>query len=406
MLPDFPRAAAALVRTDFARATLYRWRGSDPSLAPVVMMAHVDVVPVDQPQSWTQAPFGGVVRDGFVWGRGTIDDKGSLWAQLEAVELLLAEGAKPTRTVFFAVGHDEETGGSGAAAVADHLTGELGLRPWLVLDEGGMITHGVVPGATRPVAVVGVGEKGYVSLRLEARSAGGHGSMPPARTAVGRVARAVARLEARPFPMHIRGGAEHFMDWMAPELPFGQRVALSNRWLLSPAIRSIYNKKPSAAAQLRTTTAPTMLAAGTKDNVLARQASAVINFRILPGETVASTVERVTRVINDDAVTVSILDGFQAEPSPTTDPNGAGFAVVQTAYAAVFPQAIVTPFLMVGATDARHYAGRADHVLRTLPLPATAVDLARFHGVNERIGCQDLGQMVRFYRQVLVGVQP
>ncbi|MCA9560604.1 MAG: M20/M25/M40 family metallo-hydrolase, partial [Myxococcales bacterium] len=204
---------ARLQRRDFPLGVMFTWKGTDPTLEPLLLLAHADVVPVDRPEAWTHPPFGGRRVEGFLWGRGALDDKASLMAQLEAAAWLIGQGFQPKRTVLFAFGHDEETTGKGAAAIADHLEAE-GVRAHLVLDEGGMVTQGVIPGIERPVAIVGVAEKDAFSVRLTAEDVGGHASMPPPHTAAGRVGRAVALLEANPWPLEFTPAAEAFMDWL------------------------------------------------------------------------------------------------------------------------------------------------------------------------------------------------
>lgn len=397
---SFPAAHRTLTRERIAeRNLLFTWRGSDPSLKPLIFLAHTDVVPVVDATAWTQPPFAGVVDDTFVWGRGAIDDKNGVLALLEAVEALIASGFAPKRTTYFAFGGDEETLGSGARAMAATLK-DRGVKAHLILDEGGSITDGIVPGVARPVALIGVAEKGYISLEFVAKGHGGHASMPPKMTAAGRIARAMTRLEADPFPMRIDGATQLFMEWMGPEMGFTEKLAFRNQWLLSPLIKSIYAKKGSTAALLRTTTAVTMLSGGPKENVLPQEARAVVNFRILPGESRDSVEARVREVIADPAITISRRP-MGGEPSPLSDPDKSGFALLQTALAKVAPEVIVTPYLTVGATDARAYVGLSDQVLRFGAIRLKPEDLGRLHGVDERIAIADYTRQIRLYAQLI-----
>ena len=401
----FPLAHATLRRRVVAEhSLLYTWTGSDPDLKPALLLAHQDVVPVETPDLWTHPPFDGKRAGGFVWGRGTLDDKGSLVGILEAVEALLRAGFTPQRTVILAFGHDEEIGGRGAQAMAEVLA-KREIQADYVLDEGGPIALGVVPGVTRPVALIGVAEKGYVTVQLTARATGGHSSMPPPLTAVGRVARAIARLEADPFPMEITAGPAHQMDWLAPELPFVQRMALSNRWLFAPLVKSLYAKKPSTAASLRTTTAPTVFHGGTKDNVLPRSAHGYVNFRVLTGQTPDGVVKRVERVIADPEITVKKMP-FESAPSPVSDPESPAFARLQRTIAQVSPDVAVVPFLTVGAMDARHYAGLSRNVYRYYPLRLDSAGLERIHGRDEHISERNYAELVRFYAQLILNGDP
>lgn len=402
---SFPGVHRTLTRERVAgRNLLYTWAGSDPSLPPLLFLAHTDVVPAVDPSAWTHPPFSGHRADGFIWGRGTIDDKNGVLALLEAVEALIAEGLSPKRTILLAFGGDEETLGGGARALAAHLKAK-GVSPMLILDEGGIISDGIVPGVAPPVALVGIAEKGYLSLKLTAKGHGGHASMPPPMTAAGRVARAVSRLEANPFPMRIDGGAALFMAWMAPEMAFKERLAFRNQWLLTPIIKGIYAKKKSTAALLRTTTAVTMLSGGPKENVLPQEAWAVINFRILPGETRDSVEARVKRVVDDPDIEISRRP-MGGEPSPLSDPNKPGFKLLHKSIAQVAPKTIVTPYLTVGATDARAYVGLSDQVLRFGAVRLESEDLGRLHGVDERIAEADYAQQIRLYAQLIRNAQP
>ncbi|MEZ4470468.1 MAG: M20 family peptidase [bacterium] len=400
----YPRLHAAATREVVeGRELLYTWPGRDAAAPPILFLAHQDVVPVDDAAAWTHPPFGGVQADGFIWGRGALDDKNGILAWMEAAETLLAQGFQPAATIYLAFGSDEESGGAGARKLATILKNR-GVRPRLVLDEGGVIGEGLVPGLDRPVALIGIAEKGYLTLGLTARDVGGHSSQPPPQTAVGRLARAISRLEADPFPMRIDGAARHFMDWLAPELGFGQRLALANRWLLGPVIERIYARKRSTAASLRTTTAATRIVGGTKENTLPTEATARVNFRLLPGDDAASVEARVRAVINDDEVTIERV-GPVAEPSALTDPDGPGFRWLQRAAAEVIPDALVIPYLMLGYTDARAYADLSDQVLRFSAVRFDDADLRRFHGTDERISRERYAEQIRFAIRMLQTIE-
>lgn len=396
----YPKVHATMRREVIAEhSAIYTWPGRDPSLAPALFLAHTDVVPIAAPDRWTHDPFAGHIADGYVWGRGAIDDKNSVLGLLEAAELLIAEGFKPRRTLMFAFGHDEETLGQGAAAMAAHFAAQK-LRFEVVIDEGGLITEGVAPGVAVPLALVGVAEKGFVNLRLHAYGHGGHSSQPPKHTAVGRVARAIHRLEDQPFPMRIDGASAQMMAWLAPELPFGQRLALRNQWLLDPVIRAIYAEGKATAAALRTTTAPTMVSGSPKANVLPSHATATVNLRLLPGDTVPGVVSRVAGVIDDPKVEIEVLPGH-SEPSPLSDPEAPAFRTVMAAVRAVIPEAVVVPYLTIGMTDARWYVGLSDNVYRHLPVRAGPDDLPRMHGADERVAIAHHAETIRVYVELL-----
>lgn len=402
----YPRIHARLTReTVNGSSLLYTWAGRDTAASPVVLMGHLDVVPVvpGTERQWTHPPFAGDLADGFVWGRGALDDKSGVIAVLEAVETLLGEDFTPVRTVYLAFGHDEEVGGAeGAQRIAERLAARGVTSYALVLDEGGAIGQGLVPGVDRPTALIGVAEKGSVNLQLQVTGPGGHSSTPPSETNVGILARAVARLESSPFPARLDGAAREMFEYLAPEMGLGPRVAAANLWLFRPLIEKTMLARPQSAALLRTTTAPTMLSAGVKPNVLAPEATAVVNLRIKPGETVETVTARVREVIADDRVRVSRL-GDSAEPSPISDITGPAFRVVTKTLRQVMPgrDLLVAPMLLVGGTDARHYARRSRHVFRFLPVVVTPEDFARFHGTDERVAVDGLAASVKFFYQLV-----
>lgn len=415
LVESFPRAHAALEREVIAGGSLlYTWHGRRPELPAVVLLAHQDVVPVEDPAAWTHPPFAGTVAEGYVWGRGAIDDKQSVLGILEAVEALLGEGYVPPRTVHLAFGHDEELGGRGAQAIAARLA-EATPRPLFVLDEGGFYTRGIFPGLAAPAALVGIAEKGYLSLELEARHEGGHSSQPPPESAIGILARAVAALEADPFPPRLDGPSRASFEALAPHLPFPQRVALSNLWLLAPVVARTLAADPTTASIVRTTTALTVFAAGDKDNVLPQRARAVVNFRLLPGDSVAGVTERVRRVVDDDRVTVrplaSPLPGggsevWAVEPSGGASTTSPAYVLVADAVRQAWggDDLVVAPVLFTGATDARHFEGVANDVYRFTGVTIAREDVPRFHGTDERLAVEDYRRVVAVYHHLLRGL--
>ncbi|MBI9084874.1 MAG: M20 family peptidase [Desulfobacterales bacterium] len=386
---------------EFSR--LYTWSGSDPTLAPVILMAHIDVVPIAEgtEADWTHPPFSGDIADGFIWGRGSLDDKGSLMGTLEAVEALLATGHRPRRTVYLAFGHDEETRGSfGAARIAEILKSR-GVRAEFILDEAGAITTGMIPGITAPVAMIGIAEKGYLTLELEVSLAGGHAAMPPKQTAIGILAQALVTLEKKPFPARFEGATKKMFDTVGPEMPFGMRFLFANNWLLRPLIQKALEGGDATRASLRTTTAVTVFRGGKIENVLPDKARAMINFRLLPGDTSDSAVDRVRRTIDDPRVSVAIGGNMKSEPSRVSDPDSPGYRAVERSVRQVFPDALVTPFLVQATTDTPHYSEISDTILRFFPARLAAADLPRIHGTDERIAVDNMVEVVRFYAQVI-----
>ena len=400
----FPAVHGALqVETVGELSLLYTWPGQEATARPYLLLAHQDVVPVEaaSESKWTHPPFAGTVEGGFIWGRGTLDDKGSVLAILEAVESLVRAGFKPRRTLYLAFGHDEELSGlRGAQQIAAQLK-ERGVRLDFVLDEGMVIADGMVPGARQPVALIGLAEKGYVSLALTVSAPGGHSSLPPPHTAVGVLSRAVRRVEDHPFPTDLRPPASELFDYIGPDLGGPLRFVFTNLWLLRPVLLWQLGQQPTSAAMLRTTTAATVIAGGAKDNVLPQQARAVINFRVLPGDSTAQVTQRVRRLIADPQVDVQPIAASQAEPTPVSSANSTSFRALTGAIRAVFPQALAGPTLMLGQSDSRYFAAVATNTYRFMPVTLRAADLERIHGTDERIGVQAYAEAVRFYQQLL-----
>jgi carboxypeptidase PM20D1 len=383
---------------------LYTWTGIDPSADPILLIGHMDVVPIEPgtENEWTYDPFGGRIVDGFVWGRGAIDNKSAVVGTLEAIEMLLSEGFRPSRTVLLAYGHDEETGGGGGAREIAALLKRRGVKPEMVLDEGGVIGDGVLAGIRAPVALVGVGEKGFVSIELTATTAGGHSSLPPAQSAVGILSAAVAKLEQNPMRARLDGPTRQMFDRVGPEFPLLQRALFANLWLTRPVLIRRLQETPATNAMVRTTTAPTIFQAGTKDNVLPSRARAVINFRILPRDSIRSVIEHVTSVVNDDRIEIKVGGRFSAEPSRVSRSDSDAFRTLERTIRSIVSDAVVAPYLVVVVTDARHYADLSENIFRFLPLRLNSDDLKRMHGIDERVGIRDYETAIRTYRQLVV----
>jgi carboxypeptidase PM20D1 len=404
LFDSFPKLHAALAREVVnGYGLLYTWTGTDAALAPIVLLAHQDVVPIESgtEQTWTEPPFGGVIANGYVWGRGALDDKGSLVGILEAVEHLVAAGVKPRRTVYLAFGFDEEVGGRRGATRIAALLASRHVQPEFVLDEGGVLATGLLPGVSGPVALVGIAEKGYLTAELTVKAAGGHSSMPPGETAVGILAAGIARLEQHELPRAIRGPTAEMFDYIGPQLPFGQRLVVANRWLFGGLLASRFGRTPYGNAMLRTTTAPTVFQAGVKENVLPSSARALVNFRILPGDSVAGVLAHVRDVVHDARITVDPYQTAVAEPSPVTSVDGEPFQLLARTIRQTIPGVVVTPWLVVAGTDSRHYTTLTPNVLRFVGATIGNDDLRRIHGTDERIGVGDFVNVVRVYVQLL-----
>ncbi|RPI96521.1 MAG: M20/M25/M40 family metallo-hydrolase, partial [Spirochaetales bacterium] len=381
---------------------LYTWEGTDPNRKPILLLGHIDVVPVESgtEKDWTHPPFSGAIADGYVWGRGTLDIKLNVMGILEAVEHLLAAGFRPRQTIYLAFGHDEEVGGRNGAKKIAALLKEREVSPDYTLDEGGCVIEGAIAGLSAPAALIGIAEKGYLSLEFSVEGEGGHSSMPPRQTAAGILCAAIAKLEKNQFPTRIEGAALQMFRFLGPEMSFTNRLILGNMWLLGGVLKSQLLKSSTMAAAIRTTTAPTMLQGSVKENILPMMATAVVNYRILPGDTMESVIKRAEKIISDSRVKIHALEGG-SDPSPVSDTESASFSTLQKTIHQLFPGAIVSPYLVLGATDSRYYTGVSVNVYRFTPLSLKNEDLKRMHGTNERISVANYEQVVQFFIQLI-----
>lgn len=391
----------------FNGTMLYKWEGTDPTLKPILVTGHYDVVPVipGTESLWQQPPFSGTISDGFVWGRGALDDKSGVIGILEATSYLIAGGYQPKRTIYLSFGHDEEIGGAkGAGLVADYLEASEVQLAWS-LDEGSFLLDGFLPGVDKLVASVNVAEKGSTTLQIVGKGAGGHSSMPPSQTAVGVLAEAITKLEENPMSGGLDGLALAMFDTTSREMPFTLKMLFANRWLFSSLIEAILAKDPATNAMLRTTTAPTMLSASVKTNVLAIEAIATVNFRVHPRDTIGGIFDHVSAVVENDNVEVRPMawDGFGlGQPaSKVSSWESKGYKNIEQSVKNIYGNVIVAPGLMVAASDSRHYGRVADNAYRFNPFPLTRDQLAGFHGTNERIGTDDFVRGVKVYIRLL-----
>lgn len=399
----FPRVHASLKREDIgSRAILFTWKGTNKDLQPVILCAHFDVVPPGDERYWKFGPFSGEITETEVWGRGTQDIKVLMASMLEAAETLLSEGFKPERSVYFAFGGDEEIGGvRGARLIGDHLK-QYGIKALFLLDEGGPIGKGMLSFVKQPLALIGVAEKGYADILLEAKGNPGHASMPPRKTAPGQLARAILALEKHPFPARLTQTMQSFMSVIAPVSSPVYKYIFTNTWLTAGLLKQAFATSPSTNALIRTTAVCTMLSGSNKENVLAETAKAVLNVRILPGESPDSVVAYLEKLCSPFNVRVSTKGPeFVVPPSPESSAKSEGWRMVTEALAKSHPDAVSAPFLFSAGTDTKHYRDVAQDIYRFTALYQSQDDLKGVHGYNERVSKENLDACADFYRNLL-----
>ncbi|BFT30995.1 M20 family peptidase [Alteromonas sp. D210916BOD_24] len=398
---SYPLVHQAMSKTVISDYSLvYKLSGEDTSLQPVLFMGHMDVVPVDTATKgqWQHQPFSGDISDGAIWGRGTLDDKVTVFALLEAMEHLLSDGFTPQRTVYFAFGHDEEIGGEqGAAQVAKWFESQ-NIEFEFVLDEGGAITRGLMVGTDSTVAVVGIAEKGYANIRLTVDDKGGHSSQPPQHTAVGVLSQAIVKLENNQLDTDFQFIQKTF-EKIGYYTDFPTRLAMANLWLLSPLIEGAMLAKPSSAASIRTTTAATMVEGSSKSNILPTQAIGVVNYRLMPGTSVTDLVAHVTETIDDPRVKV---EAYMAnEASSVSKMDSMGYRLIERTIRTMQNDTLVAPYLVQGGTDAKHFSALSDSIYRFMMVELNPETLKQFHGVNEQIPITDYISAIQFYAEMI-----
>jgi carboxypeptidase PM20D1 len=378
---------------------LYTWPGSKPELEPVLLMAHQDVVSAD-PSEWSHPPFEGKIVDGFIWGRGTLDIKNQLIGIMEAAEALLRQGYRPQRTILFGLGHDEETGGVNGCKVMGQLLKERGVHLAGIVDEGGGISEGLIAGVHGMVGLVGVSEKGYLTVEFTVQGQPGHSSTPPRQTAIGILARALARLEAHPMPTHLRR-VRPLYHGVGRAAPIHLQVAFANVWLFGPLLRRWLMPIPEMNASIRTTTALTIINGGVEDNTIPAEAKAIANFRLLPGDTIADALWHVKKVIKDERVKFKPVEGKFNEALPVSPDTGPAYKSLQYVIRQIFDNPPVAPFVMLGGTDCQHFVPVCDEIYRFTSLVMDESFMGLEHGIDERIPIEWMARMAKFYGQIM-----
>ena len=382
---------------------LFLWKGSNAYLKPILFSSHMDVVPVESVtlEEWQARPFGGEIKEGFVWGRGALDMKHQVVAIFESVERLLETGYKPRRSIYIAIGHDEEISGkNGAHQIAAYLK-HKGVHLVAVLDEGGMVSQEVTSGIKKQkVALIGFGEKEYLTINIFARGKTGHSSNPPRQTAIGIIARALALLDDNRMSARLNVILPT-LKALISIFPLQLQFAIANSWLFEPMILKYLERQTKTNALIRTTHASTVIRGGIKDNVLPAEASAKVNFRLLPGDTQEMVLKHIHKVIKDPRVNISIDEDSIWGPSKVSDIHTPAYKTLELIIRQVFGNIPIAPSLLLFATDARHYQEICEHLYHFSPLEFAAGDLERLHGVNERVSVDALGKMVKFFARLM-----
>ncbi|MDB9829771.1 M20 family peptidase [Gammaproteobacteria bacterium] len=396
----YPEFHSAMQLEMLEYTLLFKWEGSDNSLAPILLTAHYDVVPVipGTESIWEEEPFAGVISNNRIWGRGALDDKSGVVGMMEAATYLIQNNFQPTRTIYFSFGHDEEIGGGGAAQVTEKLKQE-GVQLQWSLDEGSFVNRGFFPGVDKLVAPINVAEKGIMNLLIVAKAKGGHSSTPPKKTAVTILADALIKLENEPLPGSLEGLSAVMFDEVSKHMPFGYRFLFANRWLFGGLLDSQMSSTPVINAMIRTTTAPTMLSGSIKSNVLPIEATALINFRLHPRDSIESVTEHVRRVVGSEQVEVRTLGGMEA--SGVSSWESPGYEIISSSLSKVYGEVVSVPGIMIAASDTRHYSKVADNSFRFNPFSIVPEDMTGFHGTNESIAVDSFIAGIKTYVDII-----
>ena len=396
----YPEFHSAMQLEMLEYTLLFKWEGSDNSLAPILLTAHYDVVPVilGTESIWEEEPFAGVISNNRIWGRGALDDKSGVVGMMEAATYLIKNNFQPIRTVYFSFGHDEEIGGGGAAQVTEKLKQE-GVQLQWSLDEGSFVNRGFFPGVDKLVAPINVAEKGIMNLLIVAKAKGGHSSTPPKKTAVTILADALIKLENEPLPGSLEGLSAVMFDEVSKHMPFGYRFLFANRWLFGGLLDNQMSSTPVINAMIRTTTAPTMLNGSIKSNVLPIEATALINFRLHPRDSIESVTEHVRRVVGSDQVEVRTLGGMEA--SGVSSWESPGYEIISSSLSKVYGEVVSVPGIMIAASDTRHYSKVADNSFRFNPFSIVPEDMTGFHGTNESIAVDSFIAGIKTYVDII-----
>lgn len=399
-----PEVNAKLARKEFGQhALLYEWKGTNSGAPAIILMSHYDVVPIEDVEQakWSEPPFSGNVKGNYIWGRGALDDKSGVIGILEAVEHLLKSGYQPKQTIYLAFGADEETGGlHGNFLIAEYLINK-GKKIAYVLDEGLPINQGIIPGVNRPVATVGVAEKGYVSIRLVSKVESGHASIPGRTNSIVSLSKILIDMQENKLPIHWDPVLNKMFHDLLPTMTFPYRLIFANLWLTRPLVIHNFLKKPTTHAIIATTETPTIIRAGIADNVVPSSAEAIVNFRLISGYTTDDVLAYVIRLVHNDNVSVSLYGNMNRDPISAADLDSADFQMLKQTIQKVFPGVVTTPSIMVAGTDSRYYAPLTHNIFRFYPWLATTDDIKEIHGINERISVGNFLKSIFFYEELI-----
>ena len=395
----YPTITAQCERTLIGETgVVYRWKGRSPDDA-TVLMAHYDVVAADSAE-WDKPPFSGEIDDdGVLWGRGAIDTKITLCAILEAVEMRMRNGFVPEHDVYLSFSGDEEIMGPSAPAIVAWME-EKSIHPALVLDEGGAVVTGVFPGVKKPCAVVGITEKGVLDIEFSARAAGGHSSAPALRQPVVDLAKAIEKISRKPFPLRLTPAAAKMFNTLGRHSSFAFRLLFANLWCFLPLFKLVCKLSGGElAALMRTTCCFTVLEGAPQYNVMPPVARSGANLRLLPGDTAVAARDRLEKIVRKTGVTLRTVYAY--DPSPVADLDGYAWKRVHDAVASTWPDAIVSPYLMVACTDSRHFCRVSPTVLKFSAMALTKEERASMHAKNERIPVDKIVTACQFFWRIL-----
>ncbi|MBN1501729.1 MAG: M20 family peptidase [Spirochaetes bacterium] len=401
MFPLLHDALEQTIINDYS--LIYKWQASDPSGKPILLMSHMDVVPVEESTAddWTYAPFSGRIKDGYVWGRGAIDTKVTMISIMESIELLIEKGHVPDRDIYLAFGHDEEIHGfNGGKKIAEYFK-EHNVRFEFTIDEGGIITNDSITGVNGMVALVGIGEKGYADLKISVEADGGHASMPSGITALGQLAKVIANLEKHQMKPSLQKPVIYFLKSIAPYMKISSRIIIANLWIFKPLFMKIFLKSKTGNALLRTTTAVTMANAGSAPNVLPQKAYIIVNHRIAPHENIDTLLNHIKSVNKNIPLEIEILKGNN--PSKISGIGSSGFNKIAEALHILFKDVIVAPYLVMAATDSRYMEEVSDDVYRFAPILLSRDEISSIHSTNERISVENIKNCIMFFTEIISG---